>query len=95
MLSYLKSGVRNRIVDEIRKVSKRPALRETLSGIEAPEASPVDLALGRETVQRYRKALHELKPAERDAVIARVEMGCSYAEIASAGWQTVGGCSAG
>jgi RNA polymerase sigma-70 factor (ECF subfamily) len=49
---------------------------------EAP--SPLEEAIGQEALQRYEAALNRLKPAEREAVIARVEMGCSYDELAIA-----------
>ena len=33
-------------------------------------------------MERYEKALARLKPAERDIIIDKVEMGYSYAELA-------------
>jgi RNA polymerase sigma-70 factor (ECF subfamily) len=47
-------------------------------------ASPLEEAIGREGVERYEQALTRLKPAERDLVIAKVELGYSYAELADA-----------
>jgi RNA polymerase sigma-70 factor (ECF subfamily) len=44
--------------------------------------SPLEQAIGREAVDRYERALERLKPEEREAIIARVEMGYSYEELA-------------
>jgi RNA polymerase sigma-70 factor (ECF subfamily) len=42
------------------------------------------LAIGREDVDRYERALAALTPGEREAVIGRVEMGYTYQELAAA-----------
>ena len=44
--------------------------------------SPLEQAIGREAVEAYEKALERLKPEEREAIIARVELGYSYEELA-------------
>ena len=46
-------------------------------------ASPLEETIGRETEEAYEAALGRLKPEEREAVIARIEMGQSYEEIAT------------
>src|SRR4029077_16862316 len=46
--------------------------------------SPLEEAIGREAGERYERALNRLKPEEREAIIAKVEMGYSYAELAEA-----------
>jgi DNA-directed RNA polymerase specialized sigma24 family protein len=38
--------------------------------------------MGREAFERYQGALMRLRPEEREAIIARVEMDYSYAELA-------------
>jgi RNA polymerase sigma-70 factor (ECF subfamily) len=47
-------------------------------------ASPLEEAIGREAVDRYEAALARLRPEEREAIVARVEMDCSYQEVAQA-----------
>jgi DNA-directed RNA polymerase specialized sigma24 family protein len=47
-------------------------------------ASPLEAAIGRESLDRYERALAMLKPDEREAIIGRVEMGYSYEELAEA-----------
>ncbi len=82
--AYLRQGVLNRIRDEIRKANRRPS-PEALDP-HAPDGapSPLDQAIGAEAVERYDRALARLKPQDREAIIARVEMGCSNEEIAGA-----------
>lgn len=81
---YLRRGLTNRIRDEIRRAQRTPEMGE-LSGDElARTPSPLEEAIGREQVQRYENALEQLKPIEREAIIARIEMGCSYQEVAEA-----------
>jgi RNA polymerase sigma-70 factor (ECF subfamily) len=53
--------------------------------------SPFEEAMGRETMERYERALERLRPIEREAIIARIELGLSYADVAAAlGKPTVG-----
>jgi RNA polymerase sigma-70 factor (ECF subfamily) len=79
--AFLRKILQNRLIDEIRRV--KPARREVLRSdhpLDAP--SPVEEVIGRQALARYEKALDRLKPEEREAVLARIELGCSYAEIA-------------
>ena len=46
--------------------------------------SPLEQAIGREAVERYERALQRLTPDEREVIIARVEQGYSYEELAEA-----------
>ena len=50
--------------------------------IPANSRSPLDAAIGAETLAKYDRALERLDAETREAVIARIEMGCSYAEVA-------------
>jgi RNA polymerase sigma factor (sigma-70 family) len=82
--AYLREAVLNRIRDELRRKRRRPQIEE-LDGHELDHApSPVEEAIGREAVDRYERALARLRPEEREAIIARVEMGYSYDELAEA-----------
>ncbi len=38
--------------------------------------------LGRENVERYETALTRVKPVERELIVARVEFGLTYEEVA-------------
>lgn len=82
--AYLRQAVVNRIRDEVRRVGRRP-----LAGAideEHPDSavSPLEQAIGAEALERYEAALERLGPEEREMVVARVEMGNSYQQIAVA-----------
>lgn len=83
--AYLRQAVLNRIRDEVRRVSRTsvaPGLGEAAEVID-PAASPLDEAIGRESVARYEAALQRLRAEDRELIIARLEMQQSYAEIAA------------
>ena len=80
--AYLRGAVMNRIRDEIRRRRIKPAQDSLDSDIPAKGQSPLEAAIGAETLAKYDRALERLEPETREAVIARIEMGCSYAEIA-------------
>jgi RNA polymerase sigma factor (sigma-70 family) len=82
--AYLRQAVMNRIRDEVRRAVRSPAetgLDDRLSDV---AASPLDIAIGAEAVSRYDAALARLRPEEREAVIARIEMAGSYHQLATA-----------
>lgn len=82
--AYLRQAVLNRIRDELRRKGRRPDVTD-LDGLEVDGAqSPLEQAIGQEAVERYERALERLKPEEREAIIARVEVGYSYEELAEA-----------
>lgn len=82
--AYLRHAVYNRIRMEYRRKRSRPDRTELDTHHEDSGASPLDEAVGREAVERYERALARLKPEEREAVVAKIEMDCSYAELARA-----------
>jgi RNA polymerase sigma-70 factor, ECF subfamily len=82
--AYLRQAVLNRIRNELRRKGRQPHATD-LDGIEVESAeSPLEQAIGHEAVERYESALQRLKPEEREAIIARVEMGYSFEELAEA-----------
>jgi RNA polymerase sigma-70 factor (ECF subfamily) len=82
--AYLRQALMNRIRDELRRKRRRPDATG-LDGLERDRSeSPLEQAIGRETVERYERALARLKPEEREAIVARVELGFTYAELAEA-----------
>jgi len=48
------------------------------------DPSPLQQAVGRETLDRYEAAMERLRPEEREAIVARIELGLSHAEVAEA-----------
>ena len=79
--AYLRQAVMNRIRDELRKKTRHPTEELSPEAVDDLE-SPLDQAIGRETVERYERALTSLQPGERDAIIGRIEMGYTYQELA-------------
>ena len=80
--AYLRKAVMNRLRDELRRSGRQPA-SSALDEIEVEAAdSPLDDAIAHEAVERYQDALQLLKPDDRRAIIARVEMDCSYEQLA-------------
>ena len=46
--------------------------------------SPIEEAIGSEALARYEAALQRLRPTDREAIIARIELGLPYTEVAQA-----------
>ena len=82
--AYLRQAVLNRIREELRKREHRPERTVIDSGFEDDAISPLEAAIGSEALQRYEAALERLTTEEREAVIARIELGMSHREIADA-----------
>jgi DNA-directed RNA polymerase specialized sigma24 family protein len=45
--------------------------------------SPLDLAIGTEALARYERALDRLRPGEKECLVARLELGFSFEELAA------------
>jgi RNA polymerase sigma factor (sigma-70 family) len=82
--AYLRQAVLNRLRDELRRKGRQPPTVDVDAVDLAAGESPLEEAIGREAVERYELALQRLKPEEREAIIARVELGLSYEELADA-----------
>ncbi|RMH21968.1 MAG: RNA polymerase sigma factor [Acidobacteria bacterium] len=82
--AYLRRAIEHRICDEVRRVARRPAAGGTLSRAADPRPTPLDEAIGSQVRERYEAALATLKPKVREAVLARLELGFSYAQVAEA-----------
>ena len=81
--AYMRQAVSNRIRDALRHAGSRPVARQLAGDIPTGDASPLETVLGKERFAQYETALGMLGAAEREAVIARLELGCSYQEIAA------------
>ena len=80
--AYLRNAVLNRLRDELRRKGRAPE-STSLDCVEVQGAdSPLEAAIGREKVEAYEQALERLKPEEREAIIARVELGDTYQQLA-------------
>jgi RNA polymerase sigma factor (sigma-70 family) len=79
--AYLRQAVLNRIRDEIRRVKRQPDRAELEDG-PSTVPSPLEEILGSQALDRYERALGRLRDADREAVIAAVEMRYSPDELA-------------
>lgn len=80
---YLREALRNRIRDEVRRARRGPGeMLEVDDRAPAAEPSPLDEAIGEEMWERYEAALAELPEPERALLVARIDFGMSYREIA-------------
>lgn len=83
-LDYLRRGILNRMRDEIRRARRRPAARETAGAAADARPSPLEEVIGSELLHRYETALARLRPEDRESIVARVELGLSYQQVAEA-----------
>lgn len=80
--SYLRRALTNRLRDELRRAAFRPEGGAVVDGTPDLGPTPLDLAIGQDEAARYEAALMRLRPEEREAIIAKVELNCTYAELA-------------
>jgi len=80
--AYLRQALMNRIRDELRRAHRRPQATEIGETIPEGGRSPLEQAIGQEALDAYEAALAELRPEDRDAIIARLELGQTYDEMA-------------
>jgi RNA polymerase sigma-70 factor (ECF subfamily) len=74
----------NRIRNELRRFSRHPDETNLDTKHPADQPSPLEAAIGRQAMERYDAALLQLKPEDRELVIAKLEMGYDYDELAAA-----------
>jgi RNA polymerase sigma factor (sigma-70 family) len=84
LFAYLRQAMLNRLRSQLRWANRRPRNVEVEDRADDDSASPLEQAIGAQFVERYEAALERLKPAEREAVIARLEFGLTYPELAQA-----------
>jgi RNA polymerase sigma factor (sigma-70 family) len=81
--AYLRQALVNKVRDEVRRVGRHAIPDPIVDHHADPSASPLEEAIGREALGRYEAALHRLRTEEREVIIARVELGQSYQQIAA------------
>ena len=80
--AYLRQIVVNRIRDLIRGTTRHGVATELDDSLHDDAPSPLECAIMRERHGRFLDALQRLKPAERQVIIWRIELGYSVQEIA-------------
>ncbi len=83
-LAYLCQILLNEIRQALRREARRPAQQALPGDLEAPGPSPLEWAVGRETLEAYEAGLMKLTDEQRQAILLRVEMGLTYQEVADA-----------
>ena len=84
LLAYLRQALMNRLRNQVRNAGRRPQPEEVDERLEASSVSPLEAAIGSQALQAYEAALNSLDPPDREAIIARIEMGLTYPELARA-----------
>lgn len=82
--AYLRTAVVNRVRDHVRRASRRPFGEELGAELATADPGPDELLADSEFRARYQTALEALGPQEQQAVVARIELGYSYDQIALA-----------
>jgi RNA polymerase sigma-70 factor (ECF subfamily) len=81
---YVWTTLWNLIRDIARSQQRRGPSDPLASDLPASSPSPLEEAMGSEVFARYEAAMERLRPEEREAIIARIELGLSHAEVAEA-----------
>jgi RNA polymerase sigma factor (sigma-70 family) len=82
--AYLRQAIMNRIRNEYRRAKRHPAPAELDERQPDAAASPLEEAIGREAAERYDAGLAELRDEEREVIVARIEMGYTFEQVAAA-----------
>jgi RNA polymerase sigma factor (sigma-70 family) len=80
--AYVRQALLNRIRDVIRRAHRAPAADPLSTERPASDPSPLEQAIGSELLDRYEGALLRLKGDDHEAIVARIEMGLSWNEVA-------------
>jgi RNA polymerase sigma-70 factor (ECF subfamily) len=80
--AYVSQALRNRLRDAVRRAMSRPAGHPLSADEPTREPSPLEQAPGGLMLSRYDAALQRLRETDRELIVARVELGLDYAEIA-------------
>ena len=82
--AYLRQALMNRIRNAFRSKGRRPVFEDLDEQAPSDHTSPLEAAIRQEQRDRYDAALSRLSEQERDLIVARVEVGLTYEEMADA-----------
>jgi RNA polymerase sigma-70 factor (ECF subfamily) len=82
--AYLRQAVMNRVRNELRNRGRRPAFESLDDRAPGDDTSPLEAAIRQEQFDRYEAALERLGQQERELLVARLELGLTYEEMADA-----------
>jgi len=80
--AYVRQILLNRIRDELERARRRPPPAPLEDDAADPAPSPLEQAIGRDLLDRYEAALARLEEQDREAIVARLELGLPYGELA-------------
>ena len=80
--AYLRQAVLNRVRDELRRRGREPVRTDFDDQRPDSGLSPLQRAIDGEALEQYERALARLRAQDQEAIIARVEMGYTYEELA-------------
>jgi RNA polymerase sigma-70 factor (ECF subfamily) len=83
-MGYVRQTLHNNITDRIRQAQRRGPVEPLGSSKTSPAPSPEEDAIASELMDRYDAALERLKPDQREAIIARIELRLPWPEVATA-----------
>jgi|SRR6188768_939509 len=78
---YFRTAMMNRIRTMAKRARRRGEKIDLDSGIVGAGASPIEQVIGRDTLDRYERALARLSPGDREAIHLKVELDLPYPEI--------------
>jgi RNA polymerase sigma factor (sigma-70 family) len=78
---FVRTILANRIRDLARQGRRRGVADPIEDHLPSCDVSPLDEAIGVETLDRYEAALSRLRTDDRDLIVARLEMGLSYKDM--------------
>ena len=84
LLAYLRCAVLNKIRDEIRRARRRPQAGTLDDRLPARDLDPLEAVISEQELERYNLAILQLPADQQEAFLMRIEMDCSYREIADA-----------
>jgi RNA polymerase sigma factor (sigma-70 family) len=82
--AYLRVAIQNRIKDEFRAIARRAPHDPLDTDIPDRAPSPLALAVDAEKAEQYTRALKQLRPADQELIVGRIELGYSYEQLALA-----------
>ena len=82
--AYVRQALLNRIRDAIRRSRTRGQTDTLDTQRPGTGPSPLEEAIGQQALEQYEAAMERLRPEDREAIIARIELGLEYSEVAEA-----------
>lgn len=83
-IAYLRQGMLNAIRDDLRSAASRPGRAELDDSLPDPAPGTLDHVIGRDRLERFERALAQLEPEQREAIVMRIELGFSHQQVAEA-----------